>query len=214
MEWTKLKKYLQPGNLVLIGNSELGIILPDLDEDGRIRICGDGLSSRAWYTEKGLREITGSIEKIWGPAPNRYGVSFDTEHRQLLYPPKEEVEVDVKDNIVFIGVSNLAGDGDVEKVTKTIKQEGKQIQFWDSNLSAYVNQSNLAKCSELVIVPPKNFSNGDFVGEGIVGMIQTALNAEMRIRVLVNNKLRKYNNTKIMYNETESYVNYAKLYVW
>lgn len=66
----------------------------------------------------------------------------------------------------------------------------------------------------MVIVPPKNFSNGDFVGKGIVGMIQTALNAEMRIRVLVNNKLRKYNNTKIMYNETESYINYAKLYVW
>lgn len=209
MEWTKLKKYLQPGNLVLVGNSELGIILPD--EKGRIRICGDGMSSRAWYSEDVLGTVT--IEKVWGPAPNKYGVSFDTEKRRLLYPPKD-VEVDVKDNVVFIGVSNLAGDGDVEKVTETIKREGKQIQFWDSDLSVYVNQSNLAECSELVIIPPENFSNGDFVGKGIAEMIQIAINAKMRIRVLVNNKLRKYNNIDIVYNETESYVNYAKLYVW
>lgn len=51
MSWSKIEKYLKPGNLVKFDTDELGIILPD-EETGTIRVCGDGNSSRAWYTKK------------------------------------------------------------------------------------------------------------------------------------------------------------------
>lgn len=44
-------------------------------------------------------------------------------------------------------------------------------------------------------------------------MIRTALNDRIRIRVLVENKLRKYYRTEWKYPETESFVNYSLLFV-
>ena len=128
MSWSKIEKYLKPGNLVKFDTDELGIILPD-EETGTIRVCGDGNSYRAWYTEKGLRGRCNSIEKIWGPAPNRYGVSFDTEHRSLLYSISTfEVDVCEREK-VFVGVSNNASEKDIARVLQIIEKEGKQVNL-------------------------------------------------------------------------------------
>lgn len=212
MSWSKIEKYLKPGNLVKFDTDELGIILPD-EETGTIRVCGDGNSSRAWYTEEGLRDRCNSIEKIWGPAPNRYGVSFDTEHRSLLYSIST-FEVDVCERKkVFVGVSNNASEKDIARVLQIIKKEGKVAVFWDTNKSSIANHEILAKCHELVLVTPEGFRSGDYIGKGLDEMIRTALNDRIRIRVLVENKLRKYDRTEWKYPETESFVNYSLLFV-
>lgn len=212
MSWSKIEKYLKPGNLVKFDTDELGIILPD-EETGTIRVCGDGNSSRAWYTEEGLRDRCNSIEKIWGPAPNRYGVSFDTEHRSLLYSIST-FEVDVCERKkVFVGTSNKASSNDISRVLQIIKKEGKVAVFWDTNKSSIANHEILAKCHELVLVTPEGFRSGDYIGKGLDEMIRTALNDRIRIRVLVENKLRKYDRTEWKYPETESFVNYSLLFV-
>lgn len=210
--WSEVQDYLKPGNLVKFRGNELGIILPDEEGNG-IRVCGDGNSCRAWYNEEGLRHMCGSIEKIWGPAPNRYGVSFDTEHRRLLYPPAK-TEVDVCDRRkVFVGTSNKASSNDISRVLQIIKKEGKVAVFWDTNKSSIANHEILAKCHELVLVTPEGFRSGDYIGKGLDEMIRTALNDRIRIRVLVENKLRKYDRTEWKYPETESFVNYSLLFV-
>lgn len=210
--WSEVQDYLKPGNLVKFRGNELGIILPDEEGNG-IRICGDGDSCRAWYNEEGLRHMCGSIEKIWGPAPNRYGVSFDTEHRSLLYPPAK-AKVDVCDRkTVFVGTSNKASSNDISRVLQIIKKEGKVAVFWDTNKSSIANHEILAKCYELVLVTPEGFRSGDYIGKGLDEMIRTALNDRIRIRVLVENKLRKYDRTEYKYPETESFVNYSLLFV-
>lgn len=212
MSWSKIEKYLKPGNLVKFDTDELGIILPD-EETGTIRVCGDGNSSRAWYTEEGLRDRCNSIEKIWGPAPNRYGVSFDTEHRSLLYSIST-FEVDVCERKkVFVGVSNNASEKDIARVLQIIEKEGKEAVFWSTSKSPIVNYDILSKCHELIIVTPEGFCNGDYVGKGLDEMIRTARDNCIRIRVLVENKLRKFKRLVSNYKETGSYVNYSLLFV-
>ena len=122
--WSEVQDYLKPGNLVKFRGNELGIILPDEEGNG-IRVCGDGNSCRVWYNEEGLRHMCGSIEKIWGPAPNRYGVSFDTEHRSLLYSIST-FEVDVCERKkVFVGVSNKASTMIYLEFYKLLKKKEK-----------------------------------------------------------------------------------------
>lgn len=206
--WSEVQDYLKPGNLVKFRGNELGIILPDEEGNG-IRVCGDGNSCRAWYNEEGLRHMCGSIEKIWGPAPNRYGVSFDTEHRSLLYSIST-FEVDVCERKkVFVGVSNNASEKDIARVLQIIEKEGKEAVFWSTS----VNYDILSKCHELIIVTPEGFCNGGYVGKGLDEMIRTARDNCIRIRVLVENKLRKLRSLVSNYKETGSYVNYSLLFV-
>ena len=79
--------------------------------------------------------------------------------------------------------------------------------------SSIVNYDILSKCHELIIVTPEDFCNGGYVGKGLDEIIRTALDNCIRIRVLVENKLRKFKRLVSNYKETGSYVNYSLLFV-
>lgn len=131
----------------------------------------------------------------------------------VFYKTIDSLQEVVKSAKVFVGVSNNASEKDIARVLQIIEKKGKEAVFWSTSKSPIVNYDILSKCHELIIVTPEGFCNGGYVGKGLDEMIRTARDNCIRIRVLVENKLRKLRSLVSNYKETGSYVNYSLLFV-